>query len=198
VYFLGHDPLQFSGVLFAMFSGALVWSRHALFLILAIGVFWVSVWSLRRRLGFPSTALWRLLCLAGLTLPATTFVSVGKYNDWVTRVSLSALFVVAIVIPVTAVELWSRGARPAYRVAFAVLVLASAERSMKVFGLAALGKLDGQGIGTTIVTARQYADDLAMLPGTPDFNVASQNLGNRDSLFGRYLMNSQHGPSEIR
>ncbi|OFV79913.1 MAG: hypothetical protein A2Y78_11650 [Acidobacteria bacterium RBG_13_68_16] len=198
VYFLGHDPQQFSGVLIATFSGGLDWSRYVLFLILAIGVLWASVWSLRRRLGVPSMALWRLLCLAGLTLTATTFVYLGKYNDWVTRVSLPALFVFALVLSVTAVELWSRGARPAYRVAFAVLLVASAERSLKVYALAPIGKLEGQGIGTTIVTARRYADDLAKLPGTPEFNVASQYLGNPDGFFGRYLMKSPHGPSETR
>jgi len=76
-------------------------------------------------------------------------------------------------------------------------LVASAAGSLNVFDRTPFGKLDGQSFGTTIVTARRYAHDLATLPGTPDFNVASQYRGNPDCSLGRYLMNSPHGPSEI-
>jgi hypothetical protein len=197
LYFLSHDPQEFAGVLFTTFSGVMDWMRYLLFLLLAVGILWGGAWLLQRRSELPSAVLWRLLCLASLTLVATTFVYLGKYNDWVTRVSLPALFVFDLTLASAAVELWRRGARLRHRLAFSLLLLASAERTVKTFALAPFGRLAGQGINTTIATARRYAEGLAALPRTAAFDLAGQYLGSLDSFFGRNLMKSGKGTQVV-
>ena len=188
LYFLAHGPQQFAGILFSTFSTPTDWLKYALFLALAVGVFWLPVGLVRRRFGVVTEPEWYALSLASLTLIATTFVCLGKYNDWAMRVSMPALFVVHLVVAAAATRLWWSGAPFRTRLAFALLILASAERSLKTYVLAPLGRFADPAIQTTIVTAARYADSLADLPGTPEFDTAAQYLGSRDTIFGRYLM----------
>lgn len=189
LYFLAHAPQQFLGLLPATFAGFTDWLRYALFLALAVGVLWVAAWRVRRRFGVPSSVRWRLLCLAGLTLCGVTLVIMGRYNDWVLRVSLPALFALHLLLAVLALDLWRSAAPLRPRLAFVALLLLSAERSVKTYALAPFGKLGAPGeLRTTIATATDRAESLAALPSSPSYEYASQYLGSRRSFFGRHLM----------
>jgi hypothetical protein len=192
LYFLAHGPQQFAGLLLSTFSAPTDWLKYALFLLLAVGAFWLAVGLVRRRFGVVTEPEWYALSLASLTLVAATFVYLGKYNDWAMRVSMPALFVVHLVVAAAATRLWWSGAPFRARLAFALLVLASAERSLKIYVLAPLGRVADPGIQTTIATATRYRDSLADLPHTPEFDTAAQYLGSRDTIFGRYLMKPAH------
>ncbi len=192
LYFQAHGPQQFAGLLFSTFSGPADWLKYALFLLLSVGAFWLGVGLVRRRFDAVTRSEWHALSLATLTAIATTFVYLGKYNDWTMRVGMPALFVVHLVVANAATRLWGSSAPLRVRLAFALLVLASAERSLKIYVLAPFGGVGDQGIDTTIATATRHAGSLAALPRTPDFDTPSQYLGSRDSTFGRYLMKPVH------
>ena len=196
LYFQGHYPQQFFGLLMTGFSGVTDWLKYLLFLLLAVGVLWAPAWLIRRTYGVPALASWRILCLASLTLVIITPVFLGNYNDWVMRVSSPSLFVLHLTLANTAVGLWNTVAPLKHRLAFILLLLLSAERSLKVYALAPFGRLGGQGIDTTIVTARRYAETIATLPGTRDFDFAGQYLGRPDSFFGRHLLKRAGRASE--
>lgn len=192
LYFQAHGPQQFAGLLFSTFSAPADWLRYTLFLALTVGIFWLAVGFVRRRLGLVTEPEWHALSLASLTLVATTLIYLGKYDDWAMRVSMPALFVVHLVVAVAATRLWWSGAPFRARLAFALLILASAERSLKTYVLAPFGRVGDQAIQTTIATATRYEDSVADLPRTPEFDTAAQYLGSRDTIFGRYLMRPAH------
>jgi hypothetical protein len=194
LYFLAHDPQQFAGVLFAHFFGPGDWAKYMLSLVLAVGVFWAATWLVRRRYELPDPALWRLFCLAALVLVASTFVYMGRFNDWVMRTSEPALFVFRVALACTAVALWRSHAPRRHRIAFVLLLLLSAEQPVKTYLLAPLGKLRSQETTTTIATADRYAANVARMPAAPGWNFASQYLGSTDSVFGRWLMKTDSTP----
>lgn len=188
LYFLAHAPQQFFGMLVATFTGVGDWLRYALFLVLAVGILWAAAWRVQRRFAVMSTTRWRLLCLAGLTLCATTLVYLGKHNDWAMRASMPSLFVLHLLLAAAAADLWRSAAPLRHRLAFVLLLLLSAERSLKTYALAPLGKLGAGDLRTTIATATLRAASLAALPSTVSFEYANQYQGSRQSFFGRHLM----------
>lgn len=187
-YLLSHFPVQYVGVFVGGFASVWDWLRYASFLIKSVGLLWCGAALVRRRCRIPDREKWLLFCLAGLTLVATTLIYVGRYNDWAMRASMPSLVVFRIILAITAAELWTHPAKRVYRLAFTALLLLSAQRSLKHYILVPAGKLDGQVTTTTIATADQYASSLAALPSIDDFDFAGQHLGDRRSVFGRYLM----------
>jgi hypothetical protein len=198
LYLAAHAPQQFRGVLPTVFTGTSDWLRYGLFLSLAVGVLWVAAWFVRRRFSVPAPDRWRLLGVAFLALVAVTLVYMGRHNDWVMRVSLPALFVMHVLLAAMAAELWHGAAPLRCRLGFIVLLAVSAERSVKTYVLAPLGGLTGQdGLQTTIATATLRAESLAALPSSPEYEYASQYLGSRQGLFGRYLMRDTTAPAAV-
>jgi hypothetical protein len=191
LYFQAHLPQQYSGLLFSTFSGVTDGLKYLLFLVLAVGIFWAALRLIHRRYGVPSQTQWQLFSLACAVLVTVTLVYVGRHNDWVMRASMPASFVFHLTLAASAVALWQRPAHRAAALAFALLLLISAERSLKLYVLAPLGRLSEQGITTTIATARREVRGLAYLPATPGYDYAGQYLGRRDSIFGEILMRSR-------
>ena len=191
LYFQAHLPQQYAGLLFSTFSGVTDWLRYLFFLVLAVGIFWAGLRLIHRRYGVLSQTQWQLFWLACAVLVTVTFVFVGRYNDWVMRVSMPASFVFHVTLAASAVALWQRPAQRVPALAFALLLLLSAERSLKLYVLTPLERLPGQGIATTIATARQEVRGLAYLGATPEFDFAAQYLGRRNSIFGTILMRSR-------
>ena len=141
---------------------------------------------------------WQLFSLACAVLVVVTWVYVGGQNDWVMRVSMPALFVFHATLAVGAVALWRRPVQRVAAFAFALLLLLSAARSLKLYALLPLGRLPAQGITTTIATARREVRGLAYVGGTPEFDFAAQYLGRRDSFFARVLMRARPEPLPVR
>jgi hypothetical protein len=188
LYFLGHSPHHPVGLLLGRLDTAAAWLKYVLFLLLAVGVLWAAVGAVRRRYGVPDTPLWRTMCLACLVAISATFVHMGHYNDWAMRTPMPAVLVIRLVVAVTAIELWRRHARRLHKVAFAVLVLLSAERTLKAWLLVPLGKFGGTAEETSIVRAGEKLGRVPDLPRGPDWDYPSQYLGSSDSLFARHLM----------
>jgi hypothetical protein len=67
-----------------------------------------------------------------------------------------------------------------------VLLLAGAERGLKIAVLAPLGRLPGQHITAPVDAARTVAPNIAGL--VDEDYLAAQYLGRTDSLFARYVM----------
>ena len=197
LFFLAHAPQQFLGWLPAAFAAPADWLRYALFLGLSVGALWAAAWWVRRRTGVPAEDRWRLLCLACLTLCALTLLHVGRNNDWVMRASQPSLVVLHLLLAAMAAGLWRSAAPLRLRLAVVALLLVSAERSVKMYIMAPFGGLAAPGkLQTTIATATLRAESLAALPSSPSFEYASQYLGSRQSVFGRYLMRRAAPPAE--
>jgi len=188
LYFLSHAPQQYIGFLPALFSGGADWLRYAFFLVTSIGALAFAVGIARTRAGAPASADWRLFVVAAIMLAAATLVYIGRFDDWIMRASGPALTVFRLTVARVAVELWSRRGRLAPRLAFAGLVLMSAERPLKTWALAPFGRLPGQGCNTTIATATLAAASVAHLRGDADWDYAGQYLGSKRSTFARHLM----------
>ena len=188
LYFLAHTPQQYLGLLPTLFAGPLDWLRYLGFLVASVGLLALAVAWLRRRHGIPAADEWRLFVLACAVVVAATLVYMGRHNDWAMRVAMPALVVFRLVVARSLVALWQAGARLRTRLAFAAVVLLSAERPMKVLVLAPFGKLGGQLPEASIATAERVATGLDALPSTADWDFAGQYLGTPDSLFARFLM----------
>jgi hypothetical protein len=188
LYFLAHEPQRYLGVLPAVLPNALAWAKYLLFLALAIGAVWGAVWLAQRRHALLDPARWLAFNLAGAALVASTFVTMGKYNDWAMRVSMPGLYVLHLTAAAVAVGLWRKRAPLGHLLALSALVLLTAVRPLKTYAFAPAGRLSGPGRQTTIATARAAARDLAHLRDGGDPTVAAQYLGSTASLFGRHLM----------
>ena len=188
LYFLSHARQRYFGLLARALPDLGAWSRYLLFLSLAVGAVWTAVWLLQRRYALLDAPRWRAFRLAGAALVAATFVYMGKYNDWAMRVSIPSLFVLHLTAATAAAALWRRRARLAHRLAFAALLLLTAERTIKAYVLVPLGRAGDQGIPTTIATARRAVEGLVRLRDGDDAGVATQYLGSTASWFGRHLM----------
>ncbi len=186
-YFLSHSSYQYLGFLPARFADATDWLRYLLFLADSIGVMVLAVALARRSSDLVARDEWRLFLVAALWLALTTLIVMGYWDDWVMRVSMPALAVFRLVVARLAVGLWRRGGRLLPRLAFAAVVVMSAQRSAKVCALAPFGKVGRRTANTTIVTATRAAATLGDLPGTPDWEFGKQYLGSLDSWFGRHL-----------
>lgn len=191
IYLRAHEPQRYSGLLFWALPEVAAWAKYVLFLALAVGAVWAAVWLVQRRYSLLDSARWRAFCLAGATLVATTFVYLGKYNDWAMRVSMPSLFVLHITTAAAGVTLWRSRAPLRHRLAFAAFLLLTTERTIKAYVLVPLGLAGAQGITTTIATAGRAGDRLVHLRDKDDHGVASQYLGSTDSVFGRYLMKTK-------
>ncbi len=188
LYFLAHGPQQYLGLLPTILGGPLDWLRYVGFLVASVGLVGLAVAWLRRRHGIPAADEWRLFVLACAVVVAATLVYMGRHNDWAMRVTMPALVVFRLVVARSLVALWHAGASLRTRLAFAAVVLMSAERPLKVLALAPFGKLGGKPADTGIVTAQRFAPGLDALPATADWDFAGQYLGSPDSLFARTLM----------
>ncbi len=194
-YLLSHVPLQYVGFYVSGLPTVWDWLRYASFLLKSVGIVWLAAALVRRRYAAPDDASWQLLCLAAVTLVATTLVYVGRYNDWVMRESMPSLFVFRVILAIAAVKLWTHPAKPGHRVAFSVLLILSTERSLRHYILLPMGKLPGQVTTTTISTADRHAGSLALLPRSDEFDFAGQYMGARRSFFGLYLMKATASPA---
>ncbi|MBZ5589184.1 MAG: hypothetical protein LAO05_11535 [Acidobacteriia bacterium] len=188
IYLQAHEPQRFAGLLFAALPNAAAWSKYLLFLLLAIGSVWAAVWLVQHRYTLLDVARWRVFCLAGAALVATTLVYMGKYNDWAMRVSMPSLFVLHLTAAAVAVTFWRSRAALRHRLALAALLLLTAERPIKTYILMPMGRAGSQGIPTTISTARRAANGLVRFQGGDDPDITSQYLGSTDSWFGQHLM----------
>ena len=194
LYFLAHLPVEHAGWLFSAFAGWQDWLKYLGFLVLSIGVWWRFLALARRAGGFPGDEQWALVNLSGLTLVAITFLYVGLNNDWVMRVGLPALVVLHLTVARAAVTVWRSTPTRIGRVALALLLLAGAERSAKLWILAPLRLLPGQVIDTPIAEARTIAPNIASL--VEEAFLAAQYLGGADSFFARHLMRRAPTPRE--
>jgi hypothetical protein len=147
----------------------------------------VVVGLVRRACGLPSPRRWELFLVASAWLAVTTLLVMGHQNDWVTRVSMPALFVFRLAVASLTVELWCRRGALAPALSLAVAVLVSAERPLKAMVLAPFGAIAGDRTETTIETATRAAPTLAALPRTGEWDLAGQYLGSCQSTFSRYL-----------
>jgi hypothetical protein len=196
LYFLAHSSYEHLGFLPARFSGLQDWLRYAFFLVASVGVLTTAVALARERFGVPTAAEWRLFAIAAAWLAATTLVTLGHFNDWVMRVSMPALVVFRLVVARLFVELWRRGGRLAPRVAFAALVLASAERPIKTLVLAPFGKVGVEPVRTTISTATREARTLGDLPDSSGWRFGRQYIGSLDSWFGKHILKQPGGATD--
>jgi hypothetical protein len=188
LYFLAHSTYEHLGFLFSELSGPQDWMRYVFFLLASVGVFVVAVALVRQRFDAPQEAEWRLFLVAAAWLVATTLVTMGHFNDWVMRVSMPALVVFRLVVARLVVEVWRRGGRLAPRLALAALVLASAERPIKLLVLTPFGKVGGQPVPTTIATATREAPTLGDLPGSARWRFGRQYLGSPESWSVRHIL----------
>lgn len=188
MYFLGHYPQQYLGILFAAFRTAGDWVKYLAFLLLAIGLLFAVVWAIKRSYDLPSDRVWRLAVLAALVAVASTMVHMGRYNDWAMRTSMPAMFVLRFTLAVAAVDLWQSKARRLHRFALAFLLLLSAERTVKAWVLIPIGRAGGTTAAASVFGTSPENVSLAALPRTPEWDYAGQYLGSSASLFARYLM----------
>ena len=187
LYILGHSSYQNLGLLPARFSGPWDWLRYAVFLAGSVGVLAAAVALVRRRFGTPAGREWRTFLVAASWLVLTTVIVMGYYDDWVMRVSMPALVVFRLTVARLVIELWRRGGALLPRLAFAAVVLLSAERPLKTTVLAAAGRLQTQQDGTTIATATRAAPSLGELRGGSGWEYGAQYLGPTTSWFGRHM-----------
>ncbi|MDD5564561.1 MAG: hypothetical protein PHQ91_12690 [Thermoanaerobaculaceae bacterium] len=192
LYFLGHSSYQNLGLLPTRFSGPVDWLRYLLFLVGSVGVLALAVALVRRRFGVPASREWWTFTAAAGWLVTTTLVVMGYQDDWVMRVSMPALMVFRLTVARLAVELWRRRGALGPRLAFAAVVLLSAERPIKTSLLAALGRLPTQVNDTTVATATRGAPTLGDLRGADGWAYGAQYLGPRTSWFARHV--SRGGP----
>ncbi len=192
LYFLGHSSYQNLSFLPTWFSGPLDWLRYLLFLVGSVGVLTLAVALVRRKFGVPARQEWWMFTVAAGWLVFTTLVVMGYQDDWVMRVSMPALVVFRLTVARLAVELWRRGGALVPRLAFAAVVLLSAERPLKTSVLTALGRLPTQVNDTTIATATRGAPTLGELRGGAGWDYGGQYLGSRTSWFARHM--ARRGP----
>jgi hypothetical protein len=195
LYLHAHAPLQYAGFLPSLFSTPQDWLRYVFFLATSIGVLVVGAALVRRATGRPEAQEWRLFLFAAALLAALTLVYVGRFDDWAMRVAAPALLVFRLGVARIAVGLFDGGARVRTRLAFAALVLLSAERPIKITALSPLGMLPGQTCYTTIATATRAAPSLARLRGNADWDYASQYLGSPGGWFGLHVLGRLRPPA---
>jgi hypothetical protein len=194
LYFLAHVPLEHAGWLFSAFAGWRDWLKYLGFLVLSIGVWWGFLALARRRSGTATDDGWRVANLSCVTLVAVTFLHLGLNNDWVMRVALPALVVLHLAVARTAVTVWGSTPTRSGRLALALLLLAGAERSLKITVLAPLRRLPGQHVTAPVAEARAIAPNIAGL--VDEDYLAAQYLGRIDSFFARHLMRWAPTPRE--
>ncbi len=188
LYFLGHRPDAYFGVLFWTFSTVGDWIKYVAFLVLAVGILAAAAWFVHRRYRVPRDRVWKVLVLAAVVAVAATVIHLGRFNDWAMRTSMPAMFVLRFGLAVTAVELWTTRSRLVHRLALAVLLLLSAERPLKQWVMIPAGRAGGQVAASSPAEPTGGVKSVTDLPRTPEWDLPGQYLGSPTSLFARRIM----------
>lgn len=199
IYFLAHGPQQYAGFLFLNLQNGGDWLLYLVFMLAHVGVFATLLFWADRRFGILGD--WRAgLLAATLGLLVSSLVFLGKYNDFLMRVSLPSKWLLTALLLYATAELWRRRHRiPALMLTG--LLLFSAYYPLRETAISAWNLTREPSVKRGIARATLNFGEadvsrIAPDPKQPGADFAAQYLGSRESVFGEFLMKPTRKPSE--